>query len=216
MPDASDNPHPTPTRRGRGDDGFTVLELLVVCAVIAALTMIAVPKYSSARKQAMRAVTKTNVQSAYSVAEALYSRQAAYPKTLAELKEGDTAIPWMANKITVTGANCEDEAGNIAQDTTAPGNPCTGPIKMSWFADNTNITNQQFALATWTADKKECYWIKIDKNPYDANYGVWYAHATVGQVGPTGKQLYPVCAATDIDNADYAGLFDQDINIGWG
>jgi type IV pilus assembly protein PilA len=61
------------TTKRRSDDGFTLIELMVVVLVIAILLAIAIPTFLGARKRAQDSVAKTSLRNALSAANVLYT-----------------------------------------------------------------------------------------------------------------------------------------------
>lgn len=54
----------------RNQKGFTLVELLIVIAIIGILAAIAIPQFSSYREKAYKAVTKSDVKNAYTAVQA--------------------------------------------------------------------------------------------------------------------------------------------------
>src|SRR5688572_7976707 len=59
--------------RGREDEGFTLIELMVVVLIIAILIAIAVPTFLGARKKAQARAAQSNVRNAYSAAKTFFT-----------------------------------------------------------------------------------------------------------------------------------------------
>lgn len=62
-----------PVRRRRDDDGFTLIELMVVVLIIAILLAVAIPTFLSARNRAQDRVAQSNLRHAFTDAKALYT-----------------------------------------------------------------------------------------------------------------------------------------------
>jgi type IV pilus assembly protein PilA len=68
--------------RVRGKDGgFTLVELMVVVMIIAILMAIAIPTFLNSRKRAQDSSAKSNVRTALSAAQAVYSEDQSYVDT---------------------------------------------------------------------------------------------------------------------------------------
>jgi len=57
----------------RGQKGFTLIELMIVIAIIGILAAIAIPQFTQYRKRAYDASAKADLKSAYTAAQAYYN-----------------------------------------------------------------------------------------------------------------------------------------------
>ena len=73
------------TTRARALHGFTIIELLVVLAVIGMLLAIAAPRYVQHLDNAREVVLKQDLQQMRDAIDKFYADQARYPATLDEL-----------------------------------------------------------------------------------------------------------------------------------
>ena len=73
-----------PKPRRMRNDGFTLIEILVVIAVIGLLAAIAIPQLASYRSKAIDAQMKSDLRNASVAIEAYYAKQAVLPASLAE------------------------------------------------------------------------------------------------------------------------------------
>lgn len=78
----------TPGRAGRRNQrAFTLLELIVVIAVVGILAAIALPNFMNTPPRAKEAVLKTNLHTLRTVIDQFYADQGNYPPTLDALVE---------------------------------------------------------------------------------------------------------------------------------
>ena len=74
-------------RAGTGSQGgFTLIEILVVIAVVAILAAIAIPQLSSYRRRGFDADVKSNIKNATIYQEAYYTDKLSYSSGLADLQ----------------------------------------------------------------------------------------------------------------------------------
>jgi len=83
--------------------GFTIIELLIVIAIIGILAMIALPAYIGQQKSATRTEAYSNLQNLRLLAEQFFAENARYTVTL--------------------GACAKDNPGNVAQIQNGGGDP---------------------------------------------------------------------------------------------
>ena len=70
----------------RGNQGFTLVEVMIVVGVIALLAAIAIPNLISMKRTANEAAAKANIRSIASAAETASVSLGHYPTTVAELQ----------------------------------------------------------------------------------------------------------------------------------
>lgn len=76
----------SPTKTGKAG-GFTILELLVVMAIIGTLLSLAVPRYYNSVDKTREAVLRENLKTLRSTLDRYQADTGAYPATLQELVE---------------------------------------------------------------------------------------------------------------------------------
>ena len=127
----------------RGNKGFTLMEMLIVVAIIAVLIAIAIPVFTSQLENARDATSVANMRSAYAEAQAAY---------LTGNSGGNATVA--ADKSTVTVANVKIESAQANQWSqqakelpfTAPEDPGTAGTRSMEFKYDANggITEVKF------------------------------------------------------------------------
>ncbi|WP_156760507.1 type IV pilin protein [Microbacterium karelineae] len=76
-------------KRLRGDQGFTLVELLVVIVIIGILVAIAVPIFLNQRAAAQRSAVESDVRNAIPVMETYYAENGSYPENVEQTGAGE-------------------------------------------------------------------------------------------------------------------------------
>jgi type IV pilus assembly protein PilA len=71
--------------RLRQEKGFTLIELMIVIAIIGILAAIAIPQFSSYRQRSFNAAAMSDLRNAATAQEALYTDSLAYTNATADL-----------------------------------------------------------------------------------------------------------------------------------
>ncbi len=72
-------------RKGRDQEGFTLIELMVVVLIIAILIAIAIPTFLGARQRAQDRAAQSNLRNAYTAAKTVYTDSQDYTTVTAAL-----------------------------------------------------------------------------------------------------------------------------------
>jgi type IV pilus assembly protein PilA len=69
----------------RRNDGFTLVEILIVIVIIGLLAAIAIPQFIAYRNQAVDAQLKSDLRNAAVAVESYFTKKSVYPASLAEI-----------------------------------------------------------------------------------------------------------------------------------
>lgn len=73
-------------RRIFGNSGFTLIEILLVIAIIGVLAVIAIPQFISYRSQAIDAQLKSDLRNAAVAVEGYFAKRSVYPSSIDEIQ----------------------------------------------------------------------------------------------------------------------------------
>jgi type IV pilus assembly protein PilA len=69
-----------------GNNGFTLIEILLVIAIIAVLAVIAIPQFISYRNQSIDAQLRSDLRNAAVAVEAYFTKRSVYPSSIDEIQ----------------------------------------------------------------------------------------------------------------------------------
>ena len=92
-------------RMRRNDDGFTLIELMVVVLIIAILIAVAVPTFLGARERAQDRAVQANLRNGVTAAAVLLAEQGDYAGTLTDYENTEPSLDFVASGTALVPGN---------------------------------------------------------------------------------------------------------------
>jgi type IV pilus assembly protein PilA len=127
-------------KRREDDEGFTLIELMVVVLIIAILIAIAIPTFLGARQRAQDRAAQSNVRNAFTAEKTFYTDGQAYTETVADMTAIEPSLTYTQNagSLAASGNLIYLNVSTVAttNDTVTIG-ALSGSGKCFWLRDNT-------------------------------------------------------------------------------
>jgi len=143
-------------RARRDDEGFTLIELMVVVLIIAILIAIAIPTFLGARERAQERGAQSNLRNALTAAKVIFSDTGTYDSathTVAALEAVEPSLTWLAEAAPAAGATAVD---------------------VGWVVTADGLATSTFTAAA-LSDSGDCFYIQDV-----GNAGTTYGRTTTG------------------------------------
>ena len=176
-------------RRGRGDGGFTLVEMMVVLLVLGVLMSVIVPTYRGARDRTQDRVAQLNLRSAFIAAKISFADVGHYGLVYKTVTSG-------GNTTIVNSLEHIEPTLDVEPDD----DPSTGPGVVSvggHKSPSTERTENVFRAAV-LSDSDVCWFIWDDDDT-----GTRYGFADLYNL--TGSQIESNCKADEITDSDSTG-----------
>jgi type IV pilus assembly protein PilA len=99
----------------KDEEGFTLIELMVVVLIIAILIAIAIPTFLGARQRAQDRAAQSNLRNALTAEKTYYTDSEVYSNVVADVKAIEPSLDWEA-------AAAPSASGKVAVETQDTGN----------------------------------------------------------------------------------------------
>ena len=108
-------------RLDREEQGFTLIELMVVVLIIAILIAIAIPTFLGARARAQDRAAQSNLRNALTAEKTFYTAKQAYSSTSTDLSAIEPSLSYVASSPASTGnqvgvAECHNNLANAYRE----------------------------------------------------------------------------------------------------
>ncbi|MGC8626850.1 MAG: type IV pilin protein [Acidimicrobiales bacterium] len=163
-------------KRREDDNGFTLIELMVVVLIMGILMAIAIPTFLSTRGAAYDASAKSNATNAFTGEKAYYSDNLTFLDTTTTPKAAtlDSSLPW-ATSATVTPGQVTAVAFSVGSGFT-------------WAASAANIPDNGVLIMAEAKSTHDCFYI-ADAEDVGGSALIGYAESSGGCTAPSAANM---------------------------
>jgi len=104
-------------RKRRDDEGFTLIELMVVVLIIAILLAIAIPTFLGARQRAQDRAAQSNLRNAFTTEKVYYTDNQKYTQDITALQSLENSLKWVTAPPSPGGREVRVQVGSSSVGT---------------------------------------------------------------------------------------------------
>jgi type IV pilus assembly protein PilA len=124
-------------KRRDDDEGFTLIELMVVVLIIAILIAIAIPTFLGARQRAQDRAAQSNVRNAFTAEKTYYTDKQAYTQTASDLTAIEPSLTYTNSAASLSASGNVVYVESASPFSTVYIGSKSGSGKCFWLKDDT-------------------------------------------------------------------------------